>query len=46
MHPKISNLTPPMLFRIFKNRNKCESPIHQEASKQNFIRIGRETKTL
>ena len=30
--PKISSLTPPMIFRIFQNRNICESPIHQEAS--------------
>ena len=32
MHPKISSLTPPMIFLILKNRNICESPIHQEAS--------------
>ena len=32
MHLKVSNLTPPMIFRIFKNRNICESPIHQETS--------------
>ena len=32
MHLKISSLTPPMIFRILKNRNICESPIHKVAS--------------